>query len=149
MSFKSLALPIFLASLASGSCFAETIQVRTNEPDDKHIGMIIDSHGGDFIKRITVDRDKVLLVDQSQTSIKIVKDVKTNLNHFNAFVAYNLQENGLKKYATRFLYVQCPITRRYSIDRSTPPKDKIVDGLLYSVSRLKIDTLKPHSQLRK
>ena len=116
---------VFLTSLmfASTLCFAEDIQISTNEPEDKDLGMKIDMSGRDFVERITVDKNKFLLVDQSFTDVRVIKDAKDNLNKFSALVSYSLYIDGVKNPPTSalftdFIYVKCPITRRTSIDRS-------------------------------
>lgn len=143
MFARFLFAPFFLSVFFSTVCFADVVEVRTNEPDDAHLGMNIDLTGKEFAKRITVDKDRFLLVDLKWTDIRVVKDAQTKLNHFNALVAYNLYEHGLKKSATRFVYLQCPIVRETFVDRSKPLEYEVLDGKKLPVSYLvDIDTLK-------
>lgn len=128
--------------LVSTACFADIVEVSTNEPDDSHLGMNIDLSGKEFIKRIAVDKDRFLLVDPKWTDIRVVKDAHTKLNHFNALVAYNLYEHGLKKSATRFIYLQCPIVRKTFVDRSKPFEYEGLDGKQVQGFTVAIDTLK-------
>lgn len=109
-----------LTFLVSTFCFAEIVEVHTSEPDDSHLGMKIDLHGREFVKRLTVDKNRYLLVNKGFTDIRISKDPKTKLNHFNALIAYNLYKQGLNTTDTRFLYLQCPIVRKTYVDRTKP-----------------------------
>lgn len=143
-------LVIFLTSLlfVSMSCFAEVVKitaadkVRTNEPDDTYLGMKIDLQGQDFVERITVNRGKFLLVDQSLTDVRIKKDKTNGLNKFYALVAYNLYVNNSKQSPTRFLYVQCPVTRTTYLDRSPHYREDIIDGVDLPVKRVNMDNFK-------
>lgn len=126
-------LPLSFAFLISIPCVAETVEVKTSEPLDTHLGMKIDLNGKKFVNRVTVDKDKFLLVDQTRTDVRISKDTKTNLNHFNALVYYNLYEHGLETSDTRFLYLQCPVVRETFASRIKPAEDKPNDGKSKSV----------------
>lgn len=124
-----------LAFLVSLPCFADIVEVRTDEPADAYLGMKIDLRGRDFTKRITVDKDTFLLIDQNDTDIRIAKDPNTKLNHFNALIPYNLYRQGLKTTSTRFLYLQCPIVRTTYVDSTKPIiTNATVDGNEFSVS---------------
>lgn len=142
MSTVFLFFTLSLALLVSSVCFADVVEVSTNEPDDAHLGMNIDLYGKEFVPRIAVDKRRFLLVDLEWTDIRVVKDAKTKLNHFNALVAYNLYENGLKKSDTRFIYLQCPIVRKTFVDRSEPFVYEGLDGKQVRGFTVAIDTLK-------
>lgn len=111
MLIRPITLYLAFTLFASVPCFAQMIQVSTNEPQNIHLNMQLVMNGEDFIDRITVDQNKVLVVDKKQTDIRIKRDSKTGFNKFNALVAYNLHETNTKVSPTRFLYVQCPIVR--------------------------------------
>lgn len=140
---RLLYFPFSILMLVSTVCFADVAEVSTNEPDDSHLGMKIDLSGKEFVTRVTVNKDTFLLVDPKQTDIRVVKDAQTKLNHFNALVAYNLYEHGLKKSATRFVYLQCPIVRKTFVDRSKPFEYEVLNGKKVPVSyKVDIDNLK-------
>lgn len=105
-----------LSFLLTVSCFAEIVEVSTNEPDDTYLGMKIDMYGRDFLEKITVDNNRFLLINQLSTDVRVGKDPKTNLNHFNALIPYKISD----KAPTRYLYLQCPIVREFLIDRTRP-----------------------------
>lgn len=131
-------LIIFLTSFVfvSTLCFAEDIQVDINEPEDKDIGMKIDMLGRDFTEKIIIDKSNFLLINKELTDIRIKKDNKNGLNKFSALVAYNLYAKNSKPSDNRFLYVQCPITRKTYVDQSPPPKEKMIGGemrLVYEI----------------
>lgn len=130
MFVKFFALPFSLFLLMVTSCFAETAEISTTEPLSRHLGMKIDLLGRDFIEKITIDKDKFLLVNKELTDVRIKKDTTNDLNKFSALVAYNLYVKNAKPSATRFLYVQCPVTRETYIDRSLPPSEVMIDGVM-------------------
>lgn len=137
-------LPLLFSLLVATPCFAEAINTTTttSEPDDKDLGTSIDMLGSDFTKKITVDKNKYLLVDPSFINIKVIKDAQTNLNHFNALIGYNIYSNGIKDSPTQFLYFQCPIIRSTDVSRLTFLRDEIVDGVKQSISSFDTENLK-------
>lgn len=142
MLIKFLALPLSLVLFMSVSSFADTVEVRTDEPESQYLGMKIDLQGRDFLKKMAVDKNSFLLIDQQFTDVRVKKDTKNSLNKFYALIGYNLYVNNSKQSPTRFLYVQCPVTRETYVDRSSPFRDEMIDGEILSVQRVNIDVSK-------
>ena len=142
MFTKSITLLLSLVLLISTSCFADTVQVSTNEPESQYIDTKIDLLGRDFVERITIDRDNFLLVNQDLTDVRVKKDKKNGINKFYALVAYNLYVNNSKQSDIRFLYVQCPVTRSTYIDRSLPGRKQMINGEMRLVYDVNHDILK-------
>lgn len=137
MFIKFFALPFPLLLFLSMSCLAETPKVRSSEPESQYLGMNIDVVGRDFVDSFSVAPGKFLLIDKALSDVRIKKDEANGLNKFYALVAYNLRVNNAKPSATRFLYLQCPVTRITYLDRSPPPKKEMIDGemrLVYSIN---------------
>lgn len=128
MFMKSFALSLSLFLLLSTSCLAEVVKVRTDEPASKHLGMKIDIAGRNFVDSFPVASDKFLSIDKNLTDVRIRKGKVGGLNKFSALVAYRLHVKNAEPSATRFLYVQCPVTRETYIDRSPPPKEIMING---------------------
>lgn len=133
MLLKLSFLSFVLFSLLLKPSFAETVQVRTNEPDSKYLGMKIDLEGRDFVDRFPVAPGKFIVVDKKLTDVRIKQDKVTRLNKFYALVPYSIHMKGSKPSDLKFLYVQCPVTRETYVDRSPPPKEEMVNGKLRTV----------------
>ena len=128
MFIKFLALPLSLFLLLLNPCFAQGVQVSTNEPKSKHLGMTIDLAGRDFVGDFPIVPGKSIFVDKDFTDVRIKKDTATGFNKFYALVAYNLHVTNAKPSAMRFLYLQCPVTRTTYIDRSPPFTKQMING---------------------
>lgn len=126
MKLLALSLSLFLFLLTP--CFAQGVQVSTNEPRSEHLGMTIDLSGRDFVDDVLVAPGKSIFVNKRFTDVRIKKDRVTGFNKFYALVAYNLHVTNAKPSAMRFLYLQCPVTRTTYIDRSPPFTKQMING---------------------
>lgn len=133
MFLKSFSLSLVLFSLLLTSSFADTVQVRTNEPESKYLGMKIDLKGRDFVDRFPVAPEKFVVINKNLTDVRIKQDKVNHLNKFYALVPYAIHIKGATPSDLKFLYVQCPITRETYVDRSPPPREEMVNGKLQTV----------------
>lgn len=137
-SFASISL-LFLLFLRPS--FAETVQVRTNEPESKYLGVKVDLKGRDFVDKFPVAPGKFILINKDLVDVRIKKDKVNGLRKFYAFVPYRVQTKGANLSDLKFLYVQCPVTRETYIDRSPPPKEEMIDGEMRTVLRTDYEIL--------
>lgn len=128
MFIKFFALPFSLLVFIATSCLAEVVEVKTNEPSSEYVGMRISLQGRDFVERIPLGPNKFISINKDLTDVRILKDKVTGLNKFSALVAYNIHLGKAKPSFTRYLYVQCPVTRETYIDRTPPPTEEFIDG---------------------
>lgn len=142
MFIKFFVLPFSLLLLAVTPCFAETVEVRTSEPSSQYLGLNIALEGRNFVDSFPVAPDKSIFIYDKLTDVRIKKDTVDGLNKFYALIAYSLHSSNAKPSATRFLYMQCPVTRETYIDRSPPPKKQMLDGEMRLVYSIKHDVLK-------
>ena len=140
MFIKSFTLSFPLLLWIATPCFAETVEVRTNEPSSQYLGMKIDLVGRAFVDSFSVAPGKSLFISKSLTDVRIKKDNVDGLNKFHALVAYSLHSGNAKPSEPRFLYVKCPVTRETYIDRSVF-KDEMIDGVMYSAMRVDQEVL--------
>lgn len=133
MSLNYSALTFLLFFLLVRSSFADSVQVRTNEPDSTYLGMKIDLKGRDFVNSFPVAPGKFILIHKDLTDVRVIQDKASHLNKFYALVPYTVHMKDAKPSDLKFLYVQCPVTRETYIDRSPPPKEEMVNGGLRTV----------------
>lgn len=131
---NKLILFTFIVFFSTASCLAEVIQSKTNEPNNSLVGMRIDLDGKEFSPKVWVNDAKYLLINKADSDVKIKKDNKTNSNHYEALISYNLYSNGKKYVNPGYLYLQCPIKRRIYIDRSKEIKPGVI--------KVEIDTIR-------
>ena len=141
MFIKFFALPSLLSLLLLTPCFAQGVQVRTNEPKSEHLGMAIDLAGQDFGVNFPVAPDKFISVNKRFSDVRVQKDKATGFNKFSALVAYNLHVTNAKPSAMRFLYLQCPVTRTTYIDRTPPFTEQMINGKLQMATSVIHDEL--------
>lgn len=130
---KSLSLSFLLVLFTSAPSFAEVVEVSTDEPLSEDVGMVIDLQGRDFVESIPIAPGRFISVDKGLTDVRVIKDKLTGFNKFYALVPYKLHVENARPSFTRFLYVQCPVIRKTYIDRSPPPKEKLIDGEMVTV----------------
>lgn len=104
MFIKSFTLSFPLLLWIATPCFAETVEVRTNEPSSQYLGMKIDLVGRAFVDSFSVAPGKSLFISKSLTDVRIKKDNVDGLNKFHALVAYSLHSGNAKPSEPRFLY---------------------------------------------
>jgi hypothetical protein len=141
MFMKFSVLPFSLLLLAVTPCFAETVQVRTSEPSSQYLGVKIDLEGRNFVDSFPVAPDKSIFIYDKLTDIRIKKDKVDGLNKFYGLIGYSLHSSNAKPSDTRYLYLQCPVTRETYIDRSPPPKKEMLNGKMSLVYPIKHDVV--------
>lgn len=114
--------------------FAGVVQVSTNEPDARDVGMLLQlvPAPGDTIDEIRVGSAKMLSVDLQGSSMKVSKDPATGLHYFDVLVDYFVPSPTDARFRSSYLRLQCPVVRTTYLDNS-----KIVDhgsmGVLHTV----------------
>lgn len=141
MFLKSFVSTSLLLLLLLRPSFAEMVQVRSNEPESKYLGVKVDLKGRDFVDKFPVAPGKFILINKDLTDVRIKKDKVSGLHKFYALVPYRVQAKGADPSDLKFLYVQCPVTRETYIDRSPPPKEEMVDGEMRTVLRTDYEVL--------
>lgn len=135
MFIKSFALFSPLFFLTAGSCFAENVEVRTDEPSSQYLGMKIDLAGHNFVDSFSVAPNKSLSIHKNLTDVRVKKDKVDGLTKFYALVAYSLDTDKATLLGPRFLSVQCPVIRETYLDNSVF-RDEMIDGVMVSAMRI-------------
>lgn len=139
MPIKLLVLCFCLALVRPS--FSEVVRVNTSEPASMPSDMIIDISDMSSVQEISLEKGKSLLITSLSASVKVLKDSKTGMNHYNALIGYNLSIDGVKQPEAKFLYFQCPISRHTYIDRSVPYYEVLNGKKIATGTRVSHDTL--------
>lgn len=100
--------------------FAGVVQVSTNEPDARDVGMLLQLAPvpEEPIDKIRVGSSQVLSVDLQGSSLKVNRDPATGLHYFDVLVDYFVSSPTDARFRSSYIRLQCPIVRKSYLDTS-------------------------------
>lgn len=102
--------------------FAGAVQVSTNEPDARDVGMLLQLAPvpEEPIDKIRVGSSQVLSVDLQGSSLKVNRDPATGLHYFDVLVDYFVPSRTDARFRSSYIRLQCPIVRKSYLNNSKP-----------------------------